>query len=723
MYIYGPCLAAARTHTILGASGGTRAREWRPSAQPNDRGVVLTHPKSFLAVCFAAATILLAAPTAHAWYVDISITGAGRVYETTDANELDEHCPDAIEGFASPGTTPTGVVGATCRAGDAGGDYQGGWVVRYVAEPAAGYRFAGWQSDGRSTPGPVLCDGSNGSPNHSGTACQFATFQNLQTRARFVDDTSPEMASLTGPVQSVNGPASFTFSAASDATFRLFECRVGGVHDWQACASGQQEDPPTGSYTFQVRALDWSGNRSPESTWQWTVDKVLPETTLQPGGPSGTVASTSAQFDFGSNEPGTFVCTLDGITSLCSSPKFYSALGQGQHTFAVRARDVAGNLDPSPASRTWTVDTVAPQTVLAASGPSGNTTDTTATFSFSSEAGAAFSCQLDDQAVNTSCASPSTLTGLTLGQHTFRVWARDAVGNADATPEQRTWTVVAGPPPPEAGVVPSPSSLDFDSEEVRAIGPARTLTLTSAGDAALVIGRIRVTGDHPEDYLVAADDCAGATLAPDATCVIKMRFAPTDEGTRGAVLRISSNAPMGDLDVGLIGLGAARTVPATGPTGPAGPEGPTGPAGPIGDEGPAGLLGTEGPPGAPGEGGPSGPAGVAGPPGPVGLSGPAGSDGQPGRPGRDARVSCKPRKTKKKGKVKVTCKVTLAAGKRGAVTARLMKGRRVVASGRGVDSSLHLHSKAKVRPGRYRLVLEVDRAGRTERSVLRVRVT
>src|SRR5918997_6373198 len=110
---------------------------------------------------------LLAAPAAaQAWYVDISITGAGRVYETTDANELDEHCPDSIEGFASPSWTPTDAFGASCRAGDASSDYGHGWIVRYVAEAASGYRFAGWQSDGRSNPKPVLCAGSNDSPNY-----------------------------------------------------------------------------------------------------------------------------------------------------------------------------------------------------------------------------------------------------------------------------------------------------------------------------------------------------------------------------------------------------------------------------------------------------------------------------------------------------------------------------------------------------------------------------
>ena len=180
-----------------------------------DRGPILTHLKPSLAALAATSAFLLAAPAAQAWYVDISITGAGRVYETTDADELDEHCPDAIEGFASPGTTPTGTLGASCRAGDAGGDYGYGWVVRYVAEAAAGYRFAGWQSDGRTNPGPVLCDGSGGSSSYAGAVCQFATFQNLQTRARFVDDTDPSMSSLTGPNQVVNGPATFTFSAAA----------------------------------------------------------------------------------------------------------------------------------------------------------------------------------------------------------------------------------------------------------------------------------------------------------------------------------------------------------------------------------------------------------------------------------------------------------------------------------------------------------------------------
>ena len=69
-----------------------------------------------------------------------------------------------------------------------------------------------------------------------------------------------------------------------------------------------------------------------------------------------------ASFAFSSNEGGaTFECRLDGgAWGACSSPKSYSSLAEGNHTFHVRATDAAGNVDPTPATFTWTVDTIAP---------------------------------------------------------------------------------------------------------------------------------------------------------------------------------------------------------------------------------------------------------------------------------------------------------------------------------------------------------------------------
>ncbi|MGY4543303.1 myo-inositol-hexaphosphate 3-phosphohydrolase [Arthrobacter sp. UYNi723] len=92
-------------------------------------------------------------------------------------------------------------------------------------------------------------------------------------------------------------------------------------------------------------------------------DTTPPDTSIT-GGPSGTSGSTSAEFTFTATEPGTFECALDGgAFEGCTSPKTYSDLAVGSHVFAVRATDAAGNVDPTPAERTWVIDTSAPQTV------------------------------------------------------------------------------------------------------------------------------------------------------------------------------------------------------------------------------------------------------------------------------------------------------------------------------------------------------------------------
>ena len=100
------------------------------------------------------------------------------------------------------------------------------------------------------------------------------------------------------------------------------------------------------------------------------ADTTPPDTTID-SGPTGTTSSTSASFNFSSTETGSsFECRLDTAAfATCSSPKAYSALSAGTHTFQVRATDAAGNVDPTPASRTWTVDAPATGADLALNQP------------------------------------------------------------------------------------------------------------------------------------------------------------------------------------------------------------------------------------------------------------------------------------------------------------------------------------------------------------------
>jgi Right handed beta helix region len=161
-------------------------------------------------------------------------------------------------------------------------------------------------------------------------------------------------------------------------------------------------------------------------------------------GPPGSTTSTKASFSFSATESGsTFECKLDGSSwAPCTSPRSYTSMAVGAHTFTVRAKDAAGNTDLSPATRSWTVqvDTAPPNTSIV-SGPSGATTSTAASFGFfSTESDSTFECKLDDGAW-TACTSPQAYSSLGLGIHTFSVRATDGSGNTDLSPATRGWTI------------------------------------------------------------------------------------------------------------------------------------------------------------------------------------------------------------------------------------------------------------------------------------------
>jgi hypothetical protein len=98
------------------------------------------------------------------------------------------------------------------------------------------------------------------------------------------------------------------------------------------------------------------------------VDTTPPDTTIT-AGPSGSTASTAASFSFTSSESGSsFQCSLDAASfQPCTSPTTYQGLAAADHQFSVRAIDAAGNVDPTPATRVWTVTPAPPPTGYCAS--------------------------------------------------------------------------------------------------------------------------------------------------------------------------------------------------------------------------------------------------------------------------------------------------------------------------------------------------------------------
>jgi hypothetical protein len=80
------------------------------------------------------------------------------------------------------------------------------------------------------------------------------------------------------------------------------------------------------------------------------IDTDPPETTITKRAPNKT-EKRRVTFQFRSDEAGsTFECKLDKTPfKSCSSPKKLKGLAEGAHVFKVRAKDPAGNADPSPA--------------------------------------------------------------------------------------------------------------------------------------------------------------------------------------------------------------------------------------------------------------------------------------------------------------------------------------------------------------------------------------
>ena len=108
----------------------------------------------------------------------------------------------------------------------------------------------------------------------------------------------------------------------------------------------------------------------------------------------------------------------------------------------MRATDGTGNVDPTPASFTWVVDTTAPDTTITGNPPA--VTGPSASFTFTgSDAGsgvASFQCQLDGGGF-AACTSPQSYSSLANGRHSFQVRAVDAAGNVDSMPAAYGWVV------------------------------------------------------------------------------------------------------------------------------------------------------------------------------------------------------------------------------------------------------------------------------------------
>ena len=263
-----------------------------------------------------------------------------------------------------------------------------------------------------------------------------------------IDTVAPDTTITQGPPPADNSTNVMFFFQSNEMNV-TFDCSLDNAA-YAPCNSGDSFGPlADGAHAFAVRAHDRAGNvdASPAIA-AWTTDTSTPDTQIL-SGPMGQSGSQSATFTFDSPNAGpgaTFECALDSpIFIVCTSPDTLNNLTEGSHTFQVRVRSSAGTVDPSPATRTWSVDLTPPDTTIT-SGPTGTVAATSAAFAFTSnEMNVTYTCSLDGGAM-APCTSPYSVMNLPQGAHTFAVAATDAVGHTDPTPATRGWTVDTMPP-------------------------------------------------------------------------------------------------------------------------------------------------------------------------------------------------------------------------------------------------------------------------------------
>jgi glucose/arabinose dehydrogenase/PKD repeat protein len=114
------------------------------------------------------------------------------------------------------------------------------------------------------------------------------------------------------------------------------------------------------STVLSADANNAAGTSACSKPQTYVEDSTPPETTIS-SSPRARRASSAAgaraRFAFTANEPALrFECSLDhGHFGPCSSPRIYRKLKPGRHRFEVRAVDLAGNVDPTPAIRRFNV--------------------------------------------------------------------------------------------------------------------------------------------------------------------------------------------------------------------------------------------------------------------------------------------------------------------------------------------------------------------------------
>lgn len=270
-----------------------------------------------------------------------------------------------------------------------------------------------------------------------------------------IDFTEPSATLVSGPSDStwvnsnavtfcwsgldnLSGPTEFGYSySLNESAFSPFTgdtCRT-----FEALADT--------THVFRVKSKDKAGHESPPLEIVFFVDVGAPVTTITAGPVEGSiVASDSITMTWRGVDDHTPTAELkyshkidNGAFSpyTADTTHAFTELADGEHTIVVKTRDLAGNEDVSPPSRTFLVDTSGP-TLAHFVGPTegSHLPGTTAHFEWRAADATTptdsirYSFRLDTAEFTAwGLDTTATFTGLSEGLHVFELRGKDQLGN------------------------------------------------------------------------------------------------------------------------------------------------------------------------------------------------------------------------------------------------------------------------------------------------------
>ncbi len=176
----------------------------------------------------------------------------------------------------------------------------------------------------------------------------------------FAEGVEPETTIvLAPPASSTTTSAVFSFTGTLSGTIiSAFECQLDDGAFTTCTSPVSYSDLSNGSHTFRVHAINSQGTQDPTpAEFKWTVNGAGKLVDIDKA-PAASTTSRTAHFEFkagGLGDVEKLECSLDGSSfNPCTSPKTYTELSDGPHSFQVR---VPGN----PASKhVWKVSNIAP---------------------------------------------------------------------------------------------------------------------------------------------------------------------------------------------------------------------------------------------------------------------------------------------------------------------------------------------------------------------------